>query len=142
MGYMMMAWNGEAAKIPVGAQGQLINFELGALTQEIMTATQRYNQGTQYCPNKSCSSAFQRYTGAIMMGKTILTTIVCLSPAPQNGLENLNSLKWGHGMSKLKAPNVKEKRINIETAYKAAVELSRKTAKEFEGAPQNRFWLG
>lgn len=140
--YMMMAWKGEVDKIPIGAQGQLINFELGALTSEIMNATQRYKQGTQYCPPKSVSSAFQRYTGAIMMGKTLLTTIVCLSPAPQNGMENLLSLRWGEGMSKLRAPNIKEKGINIETAHMAAVKLAAKTAKEFEGAPQNKFWLG
>jgi len=140
--YMMMAWKGEVDKIPVGAQGQLINFELGALTAEIMNATQRYKQGVPYCPPKSCSSAFQRYTGAIMMGKTLLTTIVCLSPAPQNGLENLNSLRWGEGMSKLRAPNITEKGINIEAAHVAAVKLAAKTAKELEGAPRNKFWLG
>mmetsp|Transcript_20724 Transcript_20724/g.57502 ORF Transcript_20724/g.57502 Transcript_20724/m.57502 type:complete len:467 (-) Transcript_20724:4-1404(-) len=140
--YMMMAYKGEVDQIPVGAQGQLINFELGALTQEIMNATQRYKQGTQYNPPKSCSSAFQRYTGAIMMGRTLLTTIVCLSPAPQNGLENLNSLRWGEGMSKLRAPNITEKAVHVETAHKAAVKFAAKTAKELEAAPQNRFWLG
>lgn len=140
--YMMMAWQGQVDQIPVGAQGVLINMELGALTQEIMNATQRYKQGTQYCPPKSVSSAFQRYTGAIMMGKTLLNTIVCLSPAPQNGLENLNSLRWGEGMSKLRAPNIREKAVNIETARLKAVKLAAKTAKEFEAAPQNRFWLG
>jgi len=140
--YMMMAYKGEVDQIPIGAQGQLINFELGALTSEILNATQRYKQGKQYCPPKSVSSAFQRYTGAIMMGRTLLTTIVCLSPAPQNGLENLNSLRWGEGMSKLRAPNVRENAVNMETAHVAAVKLAAKTAKEFEGAPQNRFWLG
>merc|ERR1711879_350871 len=109
---------------------------------EIMTARERYDKGMKYNPPKSCSSAFQRYTGAIMMGKTLLTTIVCLSPAPQNGLENLLSLRWGEGMSKLKAPNIKEKVVNIETAHVAAVKLAAETAKEFEAAPQNKFWLG
>merc|ERR1712061_146481 len=139
---MIQAMRGEIDKIPIGAQGQFINLELGALTQEIINATQRYKQGTQYCPPKSVSSAFQRYTGAIMMGKTLLNTLVCLSPAPQNGMENLNSLRWGDGMSKLRAPNIREKGVNIETARVAAVKLAAKTAKEFEAAPQNRFWLG
>merc|ERR1711988_1514761 len=137
-----MAYKGEVDQIPVGAQGQLINFELGALTSEIMRATERYKQGTQYCPPRSASSAFQRYTGAIMMGKTLLTTIVCLSPAPQNGLENLNSLKWGNGMAKLKAPNVTEKPVGIQKAYKAAVARAQQTANELASAPLNKYWLG
>merc|ERR1719336_1510408 len=123
----MMAWKGEVDKIPIGAQGQLINMELGALTQEIMTATTRYKRGNQYCPPKSCSSAFQRYTGAIMMGRTLLTTIVCLSPAPQNGLENLNSLRWGDGMAKLRAPNLTEKPRKVDEAHKAAIQLAKTT---------------
>lgn len=139
--YIMMSLKGDGAKIPIGAQGQMINMELLALTMEIMSATQRYKQRKQYNPPKSCSTAFQRYTGAIMMGRTLLTTIVCLSPAPQNGLENLNSLKWGDGMAKLKAPNVTEKPIDIKEAHKAAVVRAQETAKEFEGAPQNKYWL-
>merc|ERR1719419_523245 len=101
--YMAMAMNGDVNKIPIGAQGSMINFELLALTMEIMRATDQYKMGKNYNPPKSCSTAFQRYTGAIMMGKTLLTTIVCISPAPQNGFENLNTLRWGNGMAKLKA---------------------------------------
>eukprot|EP00421_Protoceratium_reticulatum_P001771 CAMPEP_0168360330 /NCGR_PEP_ID=MMETSP0228-20121227/2107_1 /TAXON_ID=133427 /ORGANISM="Protoceratium reticulatum, Strain CCCM 535 (=CCMP 1889)" /LENGTH=459 /DNA_ID=CAMNT_0008372997 /DNA_START=6 /DNA_END=1385 /DNA_ORIENTATION=+ len=140
--YMMMAWTGQGDKIPVGAQGALINMELGALTQEIMTARERYEKGMKYNPPKSCSSAFQRYTGAIMMGETLLTTIVCLSPAEQNGMENLYSLRWGEGMARLRAPNVTEKPVDVDKAYAAAVKAAEKAAKELEGAPQNRFWLG
>mmetsp|Transcript_56149 Transcript_56149/g.180203 ORF Transcript_56149/g.180203 Transcript_56149/m.180203 type:complete len:463 (-) Transcript_56149:10-1398(-) len=140
--YMMMAWTGQVDKIPVGAQGALINMELGALTMEIMTARERYERGMKYNPPKSCSSAFQRYTGAIMMGQTLLTTIVCLSPAPQNGLENLYSLRWGEGMARLRAPNVTEKPVDVDKAYAAAVKAAERAAKELDGAPQNRFWLG
>ena len=140
--YVYMALSGNGAQIPIVAQGKFINFELLALTMEIMRATEQYKKGTTYNPPKSCSTAFQRYVGAIMMGKTLLTTIVCLSPAPQNGLENLNSLKWGEGMAKLKAPNVTEKPMNIEKAHQAAMVYAKKMAKEFEGAPPNKFWLG
>merc|ERR1712127_863775 len=104
--------------------------------------TARYRQGSSYCPPKSCSTAFQRYTGAIMMGRTRLSTIVCLSPAPQNGLENLNTLRWGEGMAKLRAPNLTEKPAEVAEAHNAALQFAQTTAKEFERAPQNKFWLG
>lgn len=140
--YVILAMKGEGDKVPVVAQGQFINWELSALTMEIMSATEQHKHRRKYNPRASCSTDFQRYTGAIMVGRTRLTTVVCVSPAPQNGLENLNSLKWGHGMAKLRAPNITEKPVDIEKAHTAAVEYAKKTAKEFEGSPQNRFWAG
>merc|ERR1712008_606653 len=78
------------------------------------------------------SSPMQRYVGQVMTGHSLLNTCICISPAVQNGSENLFSLKWGQNMAALKSPVHNEGPIPIEKAYKIACDAAELMAKEFQ----------
>lgn len=135
--YQVMMGKKDATKLGVGIQAFFINWELMHLAGEVRRATDMYKLGKKYNPPRSGGTPFQRYTGEIMTGHTLLTTCICISPAPQNGSENLFSLKWGQNMASLRAPTHAEKPQPIETAYKKACETADKAAAELKSRDES-----
>lgn len=129
--------------VSVAVQGWFINYELTALATEICKATDQYRAGRKYNPptSKTMSTAFQRYAGEVLTGHSLLNTIICMSPAPQNGSENIFSLKWGQNVAKLKAPITVQNPISVDKALKIACEDVEQTAAELQKRDkQNKFY--
>ena len=97
-------------------QGLLINMDLLALLQNIMSATTVNSQGRKYKPPTACSTPTQNFLLGSADGKARLAMCVCLSQAPQNGLECFESLKFGRDCAKLKVPLKRVKSIDIKKA--------------------------
>eukprot|EP00462_Mataza_sp_D1_P023797 CAMPEP_0175132366 /NCGR_PEP_ID=MMETSP0087-20121206/7036_1 /TAXON_ID=136419 /ORGANISM="Unknown Unknown, Strain D1" /LENGTH=247 /DNA_ID=CAMNT_0016414715 /DNA_START=299 /DNA_END=1038 /DNA_ORIENTATION=- len=97
-------------------QGLLINMDLTGLLQNIQSATTVNLQGRKYTPPTLASTQTQNFLMGCCDGKSRLGMCICLSRAPQNGLESLESLKFGKECAKLRVPLKNVKSMDIQKA--------------------------
>ncbi|KAK3234069.1 hypothetical protein CYMTET_55672 [Cymbomonas tetramitiformis] len=131
--------------IPTGAQATLINFELSALSSEVIIATEQHTKGKVYKAPKSMSTDTIKFAGGCFEGKALLGMVICISQASQNGWETWFSCEMASKLAQLKAPSGKEKIRNLHKEYAAALKVAEKAQREFEttpekGSPASKFY--
>ena len=158
---------GTAGKLPLAAQGFMINYELSFVQTEILKAGDMHRKGLAYKAQKAMSTAGTLYMTACCDGRAALGMIVTLSPSPQHGFESwftlkvsspfatsdpshpiiplvpliplipLIPLKYAGALVELKAPLTKQKSADLSKAIKDTGVKAVKAQEDFAKSPQN-----
>ena len=104
--------------IPINFQTRMINFELFALGNEVLKASECHRKGKPFNLTPMATPTI-KFLSAILDGKARLAMCVTLSPAGRNAWETWFSLQYGADLAKLYAPRHKEKAQNFDKLQKA-----------------------
>ena len=118
-------------KINVGDQGTIINYELSALQTQFVQFSDATKAGKTIKVPEMATPPIQIYFSYNMnQPSCLLSMIICLSQAPQNGWETWFSLQYGTSFSNLqtKIAKVTQQPLkqSLTTAGKALVEADKK----------------
>ena len=107
-------------ELSVGAQAFLINFELSAFRSEIRRVAEAHRRGKKPFISKCCTTAAIEYFSQCLTGTCTVASVVCLSPAPQNGWETWFACKYGEDIARLRVPLQKSSPRGLDKAIEAA----------------------
>ena len=119
--------------LSVGAQAYLINFELSAFRSEIKRVAEAHRRGKKPFIFKCLTTAAIEYFSQCLTGTCTVASVVCLSPAPQNGWETWFACKYGEDIARLRVPLQKCSPHGIDKAIEAA---ERRGAQAAAGGPR------
>jgi hypothetical protein len=109
-------------------QAHMINYELFEIGKEVLLAAGKHRSRQKYSPPTQNTPPTIKFIGACLDGTALMSMVVCLSQAPQNGWETWFSLKYGTDLSKLASPVKDQQGQDIKKVHAAAVAEAKKTA--------------
>ena len=121
----------KTGKVNTGDQGTIINLELTLLQTLFVTFSDAYKAGKTIKVPEMGTPPIQTYM-AYNMNKPscLLSMLICLSQAPQNGWETWYSLQYGTGFANLLTKNTKVTQLGLKqglaTAKKELAEADKK----------------
>jgi len=124
-----------------GAQGSIINYELSLFRTQVV----HVNSFGKFQTGQQMITPAVEYMIGCTTGQALLSVVVCLSPASQNGWETWFACTYGEDLAKLRAP------VKPETSHDA-VEYGGSMRKRLEEAethlrktsqigPAAKYWL-
>ena len=118
-----------------GNQAVIINYELSMLRTEVVNATSLHRKGVPVGPPKQLGTPASEFMSACFAGTAVLSMLVCMSPAPQNGWETWFACTYGEDLNKLRVRSRPVPTQKLEGALNEAKAKRAKAAADLAGTP-------
>ena len=126
--------------LPLNFQTRLINFELFALGNEVLKASECHQKRKPFKLTPMATPTI-KFLSAILDGRARLAMCVTLSPAGRNAWETWFSLQYGADLARLHAPRYPDKPRDVDKLHASAKKEAEKLRKELEGmAKDHRYY--